>query len=59
MAKKETRFELKIELENDAMMTRRDVARALRALADRIQGGEPYGKVRDVNGNSVGHWGFE
>jgi hypothetical protein len=54
----EKSFQLKVELGNDAMQTRRDVAKVLRALADLIQTGKPDGKVRDRNGNPVGEWSF-
>jgi hypothetical protein len=36
-----------------------EVARILRDLADRVErttGGYPFGTVRDINGNTVGHW---
>lgn len=61
-------FTLKIELENDAMQTAEDVARALRDLAVRLKTSGFSGKVRypptvidgakimDENGNSVGEW---
>jgi hypothetical protein len=57
------RFELKIELGNDAMRTPANVASALRTIAKsglealygRFTVGD-YGTIRDVNGNTVGGW---
>ena len=45
-----------IELGNDEMKTDRDVANALRALADRVRqnGLEKVTRVMDGNGNTVG-----
>lgn len=59
-------FVLRIALGNDAMRTRGDVARALRAAAFRIES-DPYdssdelnqgdnGVIADENGNRVGAW---
>lgn len=58
------RFALSIELGNDAMTSPEDVSRALRAIADELTTGAPVhdvwnsgaGRVRDVNGNTVGSW---
>jgi hypothetical protein len=39
-----------------------ELARILRELADRVEGGVPTGdnaSVRDVNGNRVGEWSYE
>jgi DNA-directed RNA polymerase subunit L len=52
-------FRLKIELENDNMNTPDDVARALRALADRLEAYQDFenfypNTVWDVNGNEIG-----
>jgi DUF917 family protein len=57
-------FTLTIELGNDAMQDAQDVADALRAAADYIEqsGGFDHidaGKVRDVNGNTVGEWAVD
>ncbi len=52
------RFELKIDLGNDAMQGGPDVARALRKVADRIEDDlEARGKILDDNGNTVGTYG--
>jgi hypothetical protein len=52
------RFDLSIELGNDAMQDGLDVAAALREIADRIEHDlEARGKVRDANGNTVGEYG--
>lgn len=47
-------FKLSIELGNAAMRTQEDIARALRKVADRIQGGTEEGGIMDDNGNRVG-----
>jgi hypothetical protein len=56
-------FKLTIELGNEAMQTPEDVAEALQAVArelERLSGSWPRagaeGKIRDVNGNTVGKW---
>ena len=46
-----------IDLGNDAMRTRKDVAKALRDLAKRIgTSRDTSGRILDENGNSVGRW---
>lgn len=54
-------FELRIEMGNDAMKYPRDVAFALRRLADKIADEHDYdsGPIRDNNGNTVGRYGFD
>jgi hypothetical protein len=57
-----SQFTLTIDLGNDAMSTPSDIADALRKLAGRIETIDGYlgdGVVRDVNGNTVGHWALE
>jgi hypothetical protein len=49
-------FTLTIDLGNDAMQREEDIARALRRIADRIDGGATDGAVMDDNGNKVGSW---
>jgi hypothetical protein len=53
-------FRLRIELGNDAMRTGEDVARALREVADQVEGFDPFvpygARIRDANGNTVGEW---
>lgn len=59
-----TQFILAIDLENAAMQDQHDVARALRDVADRLNkyvstNFGPYcieGKIKDINGNTVGKW---
>lgn len=52
-------FTVKIEMGNDAMKSRFDVARALRQLANKVnESGHMNGKIMDFNGNSVGSWEF-
>jgi hypothetical protein len=56
------KFTLEIELGNDAMQTAEDVSRVLFDLSDAIvdydlsDSDSGPGSVRDVNGNTVGHW---
>lgn len=61
------KFQLEIELGNDAMLTGGDVASALRRIADKLDvldrttagsdlEGVEEGTVRDLNGNKVGRW---
>jgi len=55
-----TRFTLEIELGNDGMRTSQHVAEALYEIAQRVYPRhEEEGKIRDVNGNTVGGWSFE
>jgi hypothetical protein len=55
-AKAPEKFTLNIELGNEAMQTGEDVARALRAVAKKLDGGADSGRVQDENGNTVGEW---
>lgn len=58
------KFKLEIELENDAMQDQHDVAKALKDVAERLNKlvstrFGPYGlegKIKDLNGNTVGKW---
>lgn len=57
------KFVLDIELGNAAMMTKHDIARALnetaRKLPQSVLGAVvvgDYGKIMDLNGNTVGKW---
>jgi SMC interacting uncharacterized protein involved in chromosome segregation len=50
------KFTLTIEFGNASMRTRRDLANALTKVAARIIVDGPEGKIRDVNGNTVGSW---
>lgn len=49
-------FTLEIELGNAAMCEAEHVAEALEQIAQRVRGGEDDGRVRDLNGNTVGTW---
>lgn len=40
----------------DGTFSREEVARILRALADKIEGGQEEGVCHDLNGNRVGNW---
>jgi len=62
----DVKFTLTIEMGNGAMNTPSDVMNALRKLADHVDPegypdkwaspAEEGGKIRDVNGNTVGKW---
>ncbi len=46
---------------NDAMQTNGDVARALQAVADKLETGNPFftgSKILDANGNTVGSFEY-
>jgi len=56
-----TEFTIEIELGNEAMNNHRDVAATLEHIAKRIHESSdqwPEGKIFDLNGNSVGWFGF-
>ena len=56
------RFQLSIEIGNDNMSDARDVAWALRQVADRLERSEwaPYDRpIYDINGNQVGTYKYE
>lgn len=58
-------FKLTIELGNAEMQTGRNVAQALKSIAEKVEDTEDFseadvydrtGKIRDDNGNTVGKW---
>lgn len=50
-------FRLEVELGNEAMQTVEDVAQALEdRVMEALLRGEPEGRIRDTNGNTVGRW---
>lgn len=52
-------FKLKIEMGNAAMLNRRDVARALKEVAAKLNARNgTEGRIMDENGNTVGSWEF-
>ncbi len=63
------KFTLEIVMGNAAMHSRRDLARALEELAEKIKAGSmplksadgipTTGNIRDLNGNTVGQWTHE
>ncbi len=61
MARKaDDKFTLVINLGNDAMRTRGDVARALKQVATVLSSESLYTRrIADDNGNTVGQWWFE
>lgn len=52
------RFILEIELGNDAMRLDSDIAECIRDVATRVEryGVKPRNEIRDINGNTVGHY---
>ena len=56
MSKDDTAFILRIELGNDAMKTKRDIAKALREVAAKVAAGKTDGYIMDANGNKVGEY---
>lgn len=57
------KFTLTIELGNEAMQTGADIATALREVADKMDSAYGHhaieadnGRIRDLNGNTVGKW---
>ena len=53
-----SKFDLHIDLGNEAMRSGLDVAAALREVADKIERDlEATGAIRDANGNTVGKYG--
>jgi len=60
--KSPNKFVLWIELGNDAMQSPADVARALRAVADKLapanweRASQLSSRIGDDNGNKVGEW---
>lgn len=55
-------FKLDVELGNAAMRSPAHLANALKRVSDRIRLHEIHegesGKIRDINGNTVGSWVF-
>jgi hypothetical protein len=54
-------FKINIKTDNAAFSKEEggphaEVARLLREVAERVENGEDYGSVMDINGNSVGRW---
>ena len=35
-----------------------EMARILRDIANKVEGGRQAGTIRDINGNRLGEWGF-
>ena len=54
-------FRVLIKTDNAAFEDARysETARILREVADRLEDGGDAGNVRDINGNPVGHFGFD
>lgn len=49
-------LQLTIETDNDAMQSGPEVADALRDVAEKVDAGHCAGRIRDLNGNTVGQW---
>lgn len=52
-------FTLQIRMGNDAMQTARDASDALIEVSEDILNGRTEGRIRDLNGNTVGEWEFK
>lgn len=52
------KFKLEIQMGNEAMLTREDVARKVRQISEKIDSGYDEGRIMDDNGNKVGKWEF-
>lgn len=55
------KFILKFDCDNAAFGETRsevlpEIARILREIADKVEGGNPAGQCRDLNGNTVGEF---
>ena len=54
-------FKIKFNMDN-AMFDEQpesEIARILKSISSQVKNGITYGKIVDLNGNSVGSWGFE
>jgi len=51
---------IKINVDNEAfdIMPERECAALLEGVISGIEGGDVYGKLMDINGNTVGYWAF-
>jgi hypothetical protein len=49
-------FTLTIKLGNEAMKSASDVSKALEEVSRRMGTNIEEGKIRDINGNTVGSW---
>lgn len=55
-------FHLSIEIDNAAFQDNNaphEIARILREAADKIADGQTLGKLRDINGNTVGAFNYD
>ncbi len=54
----EKTFKLKITMGNDAFVEdeNQELSRILKSVAQRLEGGEVSGTLRDINGNNVGRF---
>lgn len=50
------KFTLTIESDNAAMRKAEHVVSALREVAQRVRDGSDSGRIRDINGNTVGEF---
>lgn len=58
MSYEQAKFTLEVDIKGDALTedTSGELARILRAVADRVADGADAGMTRDINGNTVGSW---
>ena len=54
-------FELKFKTNNAAFedYAEQEVSRILKEIANKIENGLTGGKVRDINGNTIGEWDLD
>lgn len=51
-------FVVQFEMDNDAFVEdmRAETVRVLGEVSRRVEWGQDYGNVKDVNGNTIGRW---
>lgn len=54
-----TTLTLTLECDNAALQEPDEIADVLRTAADQVAAGNREGYLRDLNGNTVGHWEFK
>lgn len=51
-------FTITFDTDNDCFTSKpeKETARILRDIAGKVEAGQTFGKVMDINGNSIGTW---
>jgi len=52
-------FTLKIEMGNAAMQDGDDISRALIEVAEKVAACNSFGRIKDINGSTVGEWALD